>query len=267
MPVESKRRAGIQGQASFWRRCHPACCWGASPRSRPTVPLGDHSLLKTVPAWQTQACTGATALRWQRSPSGRAEPLGWTWMGVLYEGCGWARAAGWSGQRGPFILRNILYIQLLTLLSKWKYKKNSRRLSCFDLTLSSVLRAGEPQRRYLLSYMVISAVLWAAAVISWAAGKGEQERGSERLFAVLVTGMLPWESSGLQESLCFVGRHAKLLWLITAAWASERASGGSARNSGLPGHKGQDGPRHRALRRTGLCFIQAQELSTDPAFR
>lgn len=45
-------------------------------------------------------------------------------------------------------------------------RKNSRRLSCFDLTLSSVLRAREPQRRYLLSYMVISAVLWAAAVIS-----------------------------------------------------------------------------------------------------
>lgn len=74
--------------------------------------------------------------------------------------------------------------------------------------------------------MVISPVLWAAMVISCAAGKGEQEWGAEQLFAVLVTVMLPWESSGLQESLCFVGRDAKLLWLITAPWVSW----GSAQN-------------------------------------
>lgn len=48
-------------------------------------------------------------------------------------------------------------------------------------------------------------------MISSAMRKGEREEGLEQLFAVLVTVMLPWESSRLQESLCFVGRGAKLL--------------------------------------------------------
>ena len=55
--------------------------------------------------------------------------------------------------------------------------------------------------------MVISTVLQAGfgdILRCW-------EGGAEQLFAVLVTVMLPWESSGLQGSLCFVGRDAKLL--------------------------------------------------------
>lgn len=48
-------------------------------------------------------------------------------------------------------------------------------------------------------------------MISSAVSEGEREEGREQLFAVLVTVMLPWEGSRLQESLCFVGRGAKLL--------------------------------------------------------
>lgn len=48
-------------------------------------------------------------------------------------------------------------------------------------------------------------------MISFAVRKGNGEWGLEQLFAVLMTVMLPWESSRLQESLCFVGRGAKLL--------------------------------------------------------
>lgn len=48
-------------------------------------------------------------------------------------------------------------------------------------------------------------------MISFAVRKGEMELGSEGLFAVLVTVMLPWESSRFQESLCFVGQGARLL--------------------------------------------------------
>lgn len=113
---------------------------------------------------------------------------------------------GNQGSESPLILRNILYIQLLTLLSKWKYKKNSPSLSCFDLTLSSVLRARGSTALSPFIYGNYGCSLGGCGDIlcGW-------EGGSEQLFAVLVTMMLPWESSGLQESLCFVGRHAKLL--------------------------------------------------------
>lgn len=69
------------------------------------------------------------------------------------------------------------------------------------------------------------------------------EGGAEQLFAVLVTVMLPWESSGLQGSLCFVGRDAKLLWLITAPWVSR-----SVQNSILcSSREGQGGSHHRTV--------------------
>lgn len=87
--------------------------------------------------------------------------------------------------------------------------------------------------------MVISTVLQAGfgdILRCW-------EGGAEQLFAVLVTVMLPWESSGLQGSLCFVGRDAKLLWLITAPWVSR-----SVQNSILcSSREGQGGSHHRTV--------------------
>lgn len=55
----------------------------AQSENRPTVPVGEHSLLKAVPALQTQAGTGAAALRWPALPQAVQSP----WAGSEWEFC------------------------------------------------------------------------------------------------------------------------------------------------------------------------------------
>lgn len=59
------------------------------------------------------------------------------------------------------------------------------------------------------------------AMLSFPVLRGEMWKGLERLFAVLMTVVLPWKSWRLQGSLCFVGQGANLLWLITTVWVRE----------------------------------------------
>lgn len=73
--------------------CHPALLLGGLPGWAEWASTGESSWgLKTVPVLQFQECVGAAALRWHFPPLLLWREPGPTWMGVLYEGCGWARA-------------------------------------------------------------------------------------------------------------------------------------------------------------------------------
>lgn len=88
------------------------------PQRRPTVLVGEHSWLKAVPTLQTQAWRGAAALRWHAFP----QAVQSHWAGCEWEFCMKVVVEpgplGNQGSESPLILRNILYIQLLALLSK-----------------------------------------------------------------------------------------------------------------------------------------------------